>query len=149
MMFQDVKGVFADDSGLVSSMEMTIGVVLSFILAIFAVLIIAYAVMGMAVNSAVITAARAGAMYNFPSETNNASTAAQQVLQEEVFSSTTSNPVQTSCSQMQVTPPSKPDGKFSVLAYCTVKLGNFLGKPIETSWTVHASVPTGPESTTS
>ncbi len=130
-------------------MEMTIGVVLTFVLTIFAVLIIAYTAMGMAVNSAVITAARAGAMYNFPSETSLASTVSNQVLQQEVFSSATQNPVQTSCSQMQVTPPSTAGGKFSVLAYCTVKLGTFLGHHIETSWTVHASVPTGPESSAS
>jgi len=140
-MFKGVKGVFADDAGLVSSMEMTIGVMLSFILIIFAVLIIAYAIMGVMIDDAALVSARAGSQYQFPGEAFLATTASQQVFARSIPASS-----QVSCTPLTVTTPTVAAPHFVVSSQCTVNMGTFLGKPIATTWTATSSVPVGPES---
>ena len=130
-----------DDGGLVSSMEMTIGIMFSFILIIFALLVIIYAIMGTMINNAALESARAGSQYQFPGEAFMATTVSEQVFARSIPASS-----EVSCSPLSVTTPTSATPQFVVLSQCTVNMGTFLGVPIRTSWTATSNVPVGPES---
>ena len=130
-----------DESGLVSSMEMTIGIMFSFILIIFALLVIIYAIMGTMINNAALESARAGSQYQFPGEAFMATTVSQQVFARSIPASS-----EVSCSPLSVTTPTSATPHFVVSSQCTVNMGTFLGVPIRTSWTAASNVPVGPES---
>ncbi len=139
---RDIAKLLADESGLVTAMEMTVGIMLSFVLIVTAVIIIAYSIMGVMVDDAALVSARAGSQFLFPSQSAQAVATAQQV-----FAAAVPHSPQVSCSALNVTTPASTSApNFTVSSYCSVDMGTFLGERIATSWTAKASVPVGPYS---
>ncbi len=138
-----IKNLLADESGLVSTLELTIGVILSFTLIVTAVILIAYSIMGVMVDDAALVSARAGAQYFFPVQSAQAVTTAQ-----EVFAKAIPQSKQVACSSLNVTTPVSEGQSFTVSSRCSVNMGTFLGVHIGTTWTAQASMPIGPYSVT-
>ena len=122
-------------------MELTIGVMLTFMLIVSAVLLITYSIMGVMVDDAALVSARAGSQFFFPNQSSQATSVAQQIFAKAIPESQ-----QVTCSSLSVTTPTTPGQSFTVSSNCTVNMGTFLGQHIGTSWTAHASVPVGPYS---
>jgi len=136
-----IKELLKDESGLVSTLELTIGVILSFTLIVTAVVLIAYSIMGVMVDDAALVSARAGAQYFFPNQSSQAVTTAQAVFAKAIPASK-----QVACSSLSVTTPVSKGESFSVSSNCSVNMGTFLGVHIGTTWTAKASIPIGPYS---
>lgn len=137
-----LTSLVTDESGLVTAMEMTIGIMLSFVLIVTAAIMIAYSIMGIMVADAALVSARAGSQFLFPSQSSTAIFTAQQVFVTEVPHSP-----QVSCSPLNVTTPASISApNFAVSSDCTVDMGTFLGQRIAMNWTAKASVPVGPYS---
>ncbi len=137
-----LTNLLADESGLVSAMEMTVGIMLSFVLIVTAVILIAYSIMGVMVDDAALVSARAGSQFLFPSQSAQAAATAQ-----EVFARAVPHSPEVSCSALNVTTPASTSApNFTVSSNCSVDMGTFLGQRIATSWTAKASVPVGPYS---
>ena len=136
-----VTSLWNDENGLVSSMEMTIGVMLTFVLIVSTVLLITYSLMGAMVDDAALVSARAGSQFLFPNQASAASNMAQQIFAKAIPESK-----QVICSPLSITTPSARGQSFAVSSNCTVDLGTFLGQRIQTNWTAQASVPVGPYS---
>ncbi len=118
---------------------MTVGILLSFMLIVAAVLVVVFTAMGTGIDGAALASARAGALYVFPQQASQAITTAQAVFVQAIPHST-----QVDCSAPSVTPPAASGGTFSVSSDCTINLGVFLGQRVSTTWTAAASVPTAP-----
>jgi Na+-transporting methylmalonyl-CoA/oxaloacetate decarboxylase gamma subunit len=131
-----IRKFLEDDNGLVSAMEMTLGIMLSFVFIVFGVLMILYALMGTMINNAALVSARAGTQYQFPTQAAEATRVAQ-----EVFTKAIPESPQATCTPLSVTTPTTSGQSFVVSSVCTVNLGTFLGHPISTTWTATASVP--------
>lgn len=135
-----------NDNGLVSSMEMTIGIMFSFILIIFAILLITYLVMGNMIDNAILESARAGSQYLFSSQTQ---AGMSETVAEQTFARAIPASSQVSCTPLLVTTPTVSNRIFAVSSQCTINMGSFLGVPIRTGWTAKSNVPVGPESVVS
>ncbi len=131
-----IHDLLSDESGLVSAMEMTLGIMLSFVLIVSAVLMILYALMGTMVDDAALVSARAGTQFQFPTQASKATAVAKEIFAKAIPQST-----QTQCGPLNVTTPTRVGQSFMVSSVCTVNLGSFLGKQIRTTWTATASVP--------
>jgi hypothetical protein len=131
-----MKNFLADDAGLVSAIEMPLGIMLSFVFIVFGVVMILYVLMGTMINDAALMSARAGTQYQFPAQAAQATKVAQAVFSKAIPQSP-----QTTCTQLRVTTPQTSGQSFVVSSVCTVHLGTFLGQPISTTWTATASVP--------
>ena len=138
---EDLKTLAAAESGLVSSMEMTIGIMLTFVLIVSAILLITYSIMGTMVDDAALVSARAGSQFFFPSQAAQATQTAKQVFEKAIPASQ-----EVSCATLTVTTPVASKQSFSVSSVCSVDMGTFLGQHIATTWTAKASVPVGPYS---
>ena len=138
---KDLTNLLADESGLVTAMEMTVGIMLSFVLIVTAMILIAYSIMGVMVDDAALVGARAGSQFLFPSQSSQAITTAQQAFAAALPSSP-----QVSCSAPTVSTPSASAREFTVASNCSLDMGTFLGQPIATHWRASASVPVGPYS---
>jgi hypothetical protein len=136
LMLGRIRSIVSDESGLVAAMEMTVGIMLSFVLIISAVLLIMYALMGTMVDDAALVSARAATQFQFPLQASQASTVAKEVFAKAIPQST-----QTQCAPLATTVPVKAGQSFAVSSVCTVNLGTFLGVRIGTTWTASASVP--------
>ena len=140
-----IASLLADESGLVTAMEMTVGIMLSFVLIVTAVILIAYSIMGIMVDDAALVSARAGSQFLFPSQSTQAVAMAQQVFAAAIPHGAYIQTV--SCSALNVTTPTSTSApNFTVSSNCSVDMGTFLGQRIATSWTAKASVPVGPYS---
>ncbi len=140
-MTEPLADLMADESGLVSAMEMTVGIMLSFVLVVVSVILIAYSIMGVMVDDAALVGARAGSQFLFPSQSSQAISTAQQAFAAALPSSP-----QVSCSAPTVSTPSATAREFTVASNCSLDMGTFLGQPIATHWRASASVPVGPYS---
>lgn len=136
-----ITGLWNDESGLVSSMELAIGIMLTFMLIVSAVLLITYSIMGIMVDDAALVSARAGSQFFFPNQSSAATSVAQQIFAKAIPESQ-----QVTCSPLSVTTPTTRGQSFAVSSNCTVDMGTFLGQHIATSWNAQASVPVGPYS---
>ena len=135
-MIARLQDTLSDESGLVSTMEMTLGIMLSFVLIVAAVLMILYALMGTMVDDAALVSARAATQFQFPTQASQATTVAK-----EVFAKAIPQSAQTQCAPLSVSVPVKAGQSFVVSSVCTVDLGTFLGNHISTTWTATASAP--------
>jgi hypothetical protein len=131
-----MRNFWNDESGLVSSIEMILSVMLSFILVVLAVIMILYALFGIMVDNAALVSARSATQFLFPTQDIKAATTAQQIWAGELPHSST-----TQCSPLNVFDPTRVGGSFSVSSVCTINMGTFMGIPIKTTWTATASVP--------
>ena len=139
MTTRHIAELLADESGLVTAMEMTVGIMLSFVLIVAAVVIIAYSIMGVMVDDAALVSARAGSQFLFPSQSSQAWLAAQSVFYAAIPHSQ-----EVTCTAPNIIVPANYGQNFTVSSFCTVDMGTFLGQRIATSWTATASVPVGP-----
>ena len=139
-----IGNLLADESGLVSTLELTIGVILSLTLIVTAVILIAYSIMGVMVDDAALVSARAGAQYFFPNQASEAVTTAQEVFAKAIPASK-----QVTCLSLNVTTPVSKNQSFTVSSKCSVDMGTFLGVHIGTTWSAQAAIPIGPYSVSS
>lgn len=128
--------LWRDESGLVSALEMVLGVMISFILTVLAVLMLLYALFGIMVDDAALVSARSATQFMFPTQDTQAATVAQQIWAGQLPQSST-----TQCAPLNVVDPTQIGGLFSVSSVCTINMGSFMGVPIKTTWTATASVP--------
>ena len=75
-----LRSLLRDESGLVSAMEMTLGIMLAFVLIVSAVLMLMYAIMGVKVDNAALALTRAATQFQFPAQVSQASAVAKEVF---------------------------------------------------------------------
>lgn len=139
-MIQKLQKLWADESGLVSALEMPIGVFTSMVLIVVGLVMILAYILGMTVTDAVATSAQAGALYVYPAQSATAVSTAQQLFNASLPQSSTL----LQCVPLKVTTPTTSTPTFAVSTTCTVNMGMLFGYPITASWSTSDSIPVGP-----